>query len=107
MFGMEKKYLIQQQYFDLSRYLNESNKVQNQIKEMYFYVKYINSERLLFGAISDWQKISLCKEIGLNRWVALGNTPYDLLENEFALHTHRCLKEPDLTKCLKKHIFGI
>lgn len=104
---MEKKQLIQQQYFDLSKYLNSTNSVQNQKKEMYFYEKHINGDRIFFAAISDWQKISLCKEAEKNRWVVLGNTPYDLLEKELALKVPECLQSPDLTKCLKKHILGV
>lgn len=104
---MEKKYLIQQQYFDLSAYLNESNEAQNKIKEMYFYTKYTDNEELLFAAVSDWQKKSVCKKLKYNHWVGVGDTRYEKLENEIAIHLPSLLLlQADLTKCIRKHILG-
>lgn len=41
---MEKQQIIQQQYFDLSLYLNSTNMVKNRPKEMYFYIERINDK---------------------------------------------------------------
>lgn len=103
---MEKKQLIQQQYFDLSRDLNQSNKIQNVIKPMYFYTMYVDNEEKLFAAISDWQKTALCKKKTVNFWVPLHNTRYEELEEEISKITPGCLLQPDLTKCIQKHILG-
>ncbi len=104
---MEKRYLIQQQYFDLSAYLNQSNEIQNKIKEMYFYTKCIDNEELLFAAVSDWQKQSVCKKLKYNHWVSVGNAIYEELEKEVAKHLpFWLLLETDLTKCIRKHILG-
>lgn len=103
---MEKKYLIQQQFFDLSRYLNSTNTVNNKIFQTYFYVERVNDKNLLFAAISSWQKISLAQEKSSKFWVRTQNTEYKELEEALALWTPECLKQQDLTKCLKNHIFN-
>lgn len=104
---MEKKYLIQQQYFDLSEYLNESNEVQNKIKEMYFYTIYNGQEEFLFAAVSNWQQKSVCKKLKYNHWVGLGDSKYEELEKEIAMHLPTwLLSQTDLTKCIRKHILG-
>lgn len=104
---MKKKQIIQQQYFDLSVYLNSTNLVENRPKQMYFYIKIINSEKLFFAAITDWQKISLAYEKNEKHWAATGNTNFSELENAMAMWIPKCTKQEDLTKCIKNHIFSV
>lgn len=104
---MEKHLVIKQQFFDLSNYLNSTNLVENKIFQTHFYVKQVNDKNLLFAAISEWQKISLAQEKHSKHWVRTENTEYKELEEALALWTPECLRQPDLTKCIKNHIFSL
>lgn len=103
---MKKKQIIQQQFFKLSAYLNSMNLVKNKIFQIYFYIETINDKKLLFAAISDWQKVSLAQEKSSKHWIRSQNTEYKELEEALALWTPGC-SEHDLTKCLKNHIFSL
>lgn len=73
---------------------------------MYFYSERISDDDLLFAAISDWQKRALCKKKEFNHWLPTGNTKYEELETAIAKWTLGCLRQEDLTKCIKNHIFN-
>lgn len=71
-----------------------------------FYVETVNNKKLLFAAVSHWQKISLAHEKQTNYWVRTHNTEFNELENALARWMPECLKQSDLNQCISNHILN-
>ena len=99
---------IKQEYFELIKKLNQSNKHKNQVTNVYFYIVSTNTNHLkLFAAISDSQKIMLCHKIGKSKWRESQFSQYPNLEEFIAYLLPDCSDRDNLTKYLKSHIFKL
>lgn len=103
----KNKLLILGEYFELSAKLNKSNPIKNKIKEIHFYTTIINQEEQLFAAISNWQKLTLCRKVRENYWLPMQISGYDNLEPYLCRILPECHKQPDLTKCIKFKLFSL
>lgn len=105
---MNSSFIIKQEYFELVKKLNNSNKHKNQTTELYFFINSTNSNNLkLYAAISDTQKILLCEKLNSGHWLEAGFSEYPNLEN-YILHLLRTGDHHDnLTNYIKSHIFKL
>lgn len=103
---MNSSLVIKQEYFELLKKLNQSNKHKNQVTDVYFYIDSTNLIHLkLYAAISEYQKLLLCEKIKVLPWAQANITDFVELE-QFLCNLLNTIKiNCDLTGLIKSHIF--
>ncbi|MEK6629061.1 MAG: hypothetical protein AABY53_10585 [Bdellovibrionota bacterium] len=105
---MESSPFVKQEYFKLVKKLNHSNKLKNQKTDLFFYIDLTNPSHLkLYAAISDSQKILLCKKSDGTVWTETGFSEYPNLEDFIAQLLQIDDKHKNLTEYFKSHIFKL
>lgn len=105
---MDSATTIKQEYFELIKKLNQSNKLKNQATAPYFYIDSSNLIHLkLFAAISDFQKILLCEKINALPWAPTNNTEFADLEEFLSALLNTTTIKGDLTTFIKSHVFKL
>lgn len=105
---MESSATIKHEYLELVNKLNQSNKLKNQITDIYFYIDSSNpTHSKLVAAISSDQKIVLCEKIKTRPWAPANNTEFGELEGFLSTLLNSIIFKNDLTTLVKSHVFKL
>lgn len=105
---MNSTVIIKQEYFELIKKLNQANKHENQVTEIYFYIDSSELNHLkLFAAISESQKILLCHKNYRSAWIEAGFSEYPYLENYIIQLLKTYDLQDNLTNHIKSHVFKL
>ncbi len=95
-----------EEYFELLRQLNKSNKTKNEVTQLNFIVvKSVKSRAMLYATVSKSQKILLCMQFD-KVWKPAGFSGYDDLEN-FICNNMRSVVDQNMTKYILGNLFKL